>query len=100
MDELVGTTLMFGYESETYRVEILDEERLRWTRTAGEDVGRGDVERYVASPLGEGVFLVTWIEADGLGLSNVIDLPRGVLTTHANQEREVFENPGSVSTEG
>ena len=38
--------------------------------------------------------MISWVEADGLGLSNMLDPATGTLTTHASMGREVFRNPG------
>lgn len=84
----------FVYADETYRIELLDAERLRWERIVGGSAS--DTERYVASRLDADEWLITWIEADGLGLSSVIDFATGRLVTHANQGRDVFVNAGTV----
>lgn len=92
----VGQRFEFVYIDETYLVEILDAETLRWTRTRGEPVGATDVERYVWSVVDEDRWMVTWIEATGLGLSSLVDLAQGSLTTHGNSGRDVFTNTGQV----
>lgn len=86
----------FVYADETYRIELLDDERLRWERIAGDGAGASDVERYVSGRLDGHRWLITWIEADGLGLSSVVDFDAATLVTHANQGRDVFVNGGSV----
>ena len=95
-DPALPTTFDFVYADETYRIEVLDAEQLRWTRTVGADPGTTDIERYVASRLDDGRWLITWVEAPGLGLSSVLDLDADTLVTHANQGRDVFENPGTL----
>ncbi|MEM9518804.1 MAG: hypothetical protein AAGA37_05775 [Actinomycetota bacterium] len=93
---LIGRSVEFVYADETYLIEIVDGETLRWTRTRGESVGTTDIERYVWSAIGDHRSMITWIEASGLGLSSVIDLHTGTLTTHANTDRDVFVNTGAV----
>ena len=95
--DLVGHKLTFHYASETYEIDIRSADRLRWTRTEGEDIGKGDVEAYVYSRLSPDIALISWVEADGLGLSNALNFARGTVTTHANMAREVFENQGRLS---
>ncbi len=92
----VGHQFEFIYDSETYLVEILDLETLRWTRTHGDSVGATDVERYVWSSVDEDRWLVTWIEATGLGLSSLVDVANRRLITHGNSGRAVFTNTGEV----
>ena len=94
--ELIGKTLVFEYTSDTYRIEVLSNARLHWTQLRGDTPGKGDDEDYVYSLLSDDLGLITWIEADGLGLSSVIDFATGRLVTHANQGRDVFVNAGTV----
>lgn len=84
------------YAEETYLVEILDPGTLRWTRTLGEPIGATDVEQYVVSEIDERRWMITWIEATGLGLSSVVDNTAGTLITHGNDGRDVFTNTGEV----
>ncbi len=93
-EDLVGQIFFFDYLSESYRIEILSTNKLHWTRVKGENSGVNDEESYVFSTLDERKIMLTWIEADGLGLSNVLDLNAKTLTTHANLGREVFVNSG------
>ena len=94
--QLIGERFEFVYAEETYLIEILDETSLRWTRTVGDPVGTSDVERYVWSAVDDTRWMITWIEATGLGLSSLVDTATGVLTTHANMVRNVFVNAGEV----
>lgn len=93
---LAGTTFDFVYSNETYRISVIDAERLRWERIAGDPVGESDEDRYVATALPDGRWLITWVEASGLGLSSVLDFDAGTVLTHGNEGRDVFENPGTL----
>ncbi len=95
-EQLIGASVEFVYADETYRIDVVGRDRLHWTRTVGEDTGRGDDETYLCSELDDDVLMLTWIEADGLGLSHVLDFGVMSLTTHANVGREVFVNPGRL----
>lgn len=98
--DLVGKTLSFVYSNETYRIEVLNDSQVRWTQTEGPKSGQGDTETYVFSALSEDIGLITWIEADGLGLSNALNFAQNTVTTHANQGRDVFENVGRLEIPG
>lgn len=91
-----GKSFKFIYASETYHIEIIDEESLKWTQLQGPHEGRSDTERYVGSVLSPDIVLLTWIEADGLGLSNALNIAEMTVTTHANMGRDVFRNPGTL----
>ncbi|ABD56659.1 MoaF-related domain-containing protein [Jannaschia sp. CCS1] len=96
-NDIIGVRYGFVYSDETYLIEVLTDTAVRWTRTEGKDAGQSDTEQYVFSSLTEDMFMLTWIEADGLGLSNVFQLSDGTLTTHANVGRDVFVNPGKLN---
>jgi len=93
---LIGKSVQFEYSDETYRIDILNETSLRWTREKGENIGEGDEEKYVISRLSEDLMMLTWIEQGGPGLSNVLNFTKQTVTTHANMERDVFVNPGKL----
>ena len=97
--ELIGKTLVFEYTSDTYRIEVLSNARLHWTQLRGDTPGKGDDEDYVYSLLSDDLGLITWIEADGLGLSNVLNFAEATVTTHANMGRTVYLDPGKLSIE-
>lgn len=95
--DIIGMSFGFIYSDETYLIEILSTDALRWTRTAGKNTGQGDTEQYVFSSLAEDIFMLTWIEAEGPGLSNVLRLTDNTLITHANIGRDVFTNLGKLT---
>jgi hypothetical protein len=95
--DIIGKSFGFEYSDETYLIEILSINALHWTRTAGKNAGQGDTEQYVFSSLGDDVFMLTWIEDDGPGLSNILRLTDNTLITHANIGRDVFINPGKLT---
>ncbi len=95
--ELIGHSLKFTYSDETYQIEVLNETQIKWTRTVGASVGQGDTEAYVYSKLDANIGVITWIEADGLGLSNALNFSEMTVTTHANMGREIFENRGALT---
>ena len=97
--DLVGKTLTFEYESDAYKIEILSGSRLHWTQLRGETPGKGDEEAYLYSALGDAIGMITWIEADGLGLSNILNFAEETVTTHANMGRDVYLNPGKLIVE-
>ena len=94
--EIIGRTFLFEYEAESYRIEVLDGTTVQWTQTKGPEEGKTDIERYILSRLGDRSVAITWIEADGLGLTNILDFEKLSVTTHANVGRDVFENAGKL----
>ena len=47
--------------------------------------------------LSDDIFMLTWIEAGGPALSNVLRLTDNTLVTHANIGRNVFVNLGRLT---
>lgn len=93
-DDIIGASFQLIYSDETYRIDIYSTKKLRWTREVGNNVGQTDEESYILDLLSAEIIMLTWIEADGLGLSNVMNVENGSLITHANQGRDVFQNKG------
>lgn len=91
---LIGRTFRFHYDTDIYRIEVLDATRARWTNEAD---GRCGVEDYGASHLNADTVMISWVEADGLRVSNVLDFAAMAVATHTSSAREVFVNPGRLS---
>ena len=100
-ESLIGRTFDIVYDSEqskdTYRFEVQSESKIKWERISGNDVGKGDTEDYVITQLDPEKILITWIEADGLGLSNVLNFKAGTCLTHGNNGRSVWKHNGALS---
>ena len=100
-NDLVGKTFDITYASEhsndTYRFVVKEGNKIRWDRIAGTDVGKGDTEDFVMTQLTDTKILITWIEADGLGLSNVLDFNEGTCLTHGNNGRGVWKHTGKLT---
>ena len=102
-EDLIGKTFDIEYLSEhskdTYRFIIPnnDTKKIKWERIKGTDVGKGDTEDYVITQLTDEKLLITWIEADGLGLSNVLDFTAGTCLTHGNNGRSVWKHTGKLT---
>lgn len=95
--KIAGRSFVLDYTNDAYRIDIKTKMELVWTQTRGKDAGRSDTEKYVASELPGELFQITWVEADGLDLSNVLDFENSTVTTHASMGRDVFVNPGELS---
>lgn len=100
-ESLIGRTFDIVYASDhskdTYRFDVETDNKIKWERIAGTDVGKGDTEDYVITQIDAENMLVTWIEADGLGLSNVLNFKAGTCLTHGNNGRSVWKHNGVLS---
>ena len=96
-DDLVGKEFGFEYTSETYVIQVMDGETLNWTQSKGPNQGNGDTERYNLSNASDTLMMISWVEVDGLGLTNLLDMGNMTLTTHASMGRDVFVNRGKLA---
>ena len=100
-ESLIGRTFDIVYASEhskdTYRFDVQTESKIKWERIAGTDVGKGDTEDYCITQLDPENVLITWVEADGLGLSNVLNFKAGTCLTHGNNGRSVWKHTGTLA---
>ena len=101
-NDLIGKSFDIEYKSEksnaTYRFHVLTDSKLKWELMKGEGNGNGDEEDYVITQItDEGKLLITWIEADGLGLSNVLDFNDGTCLTHGNNGRNAWKHVGKLT---
>ena len=102
-EDLVGVKFILEYQLEdgtpdNYSIEILSGGKVVWERVEGLNVGEGDTEDYIVTLLKSNVLLMSWVEASGLSLCNLIDFNKKTVLTHGNFGRSLlFENPGKVS---
>ena len=101
-EKLIGRTFDIAYVSEhsqdTYQIQIKDDKKLTWKRIKGTDgVGKGDEEDYIMTQITNDKLLITWVEADGLGLSNILDFQQGTCLTHGNNGRNVWKHTGVLT---
>ena len=94
---LVGRTFDFNYADFAYAITFVSDEELHWKLTRGEYAGPSSgTDRYYASEIADGIVFVSWVEASGLSLSNVIDFRTRALTTHARDGDTTYINKGTI----
>lgn len=94
----IGKTYLFDYGDTAYEITLETDKDLHWKLIKGDYPGpQEDLEQYYLSEITNGIVLISWVEANGLGLYNVLDLKTGRLTTHAREGDTTHVNKGTVT---
>ena len=94
---IVGSKFTFDYGDSAYEISIRSETKLHWKLVKGQyDGPQEDTETYYLSRIAPGILFVSWVEASGLGLYNVLNFNDSTLTTHARQAAATHVNSGKV----
>jgi hypothetical protein len=60
-------------------VAYLSETSLRWTGVAGEAAGQSGAETIDLIEFSSDIYIMAWIEANGVTVTNVVDVARGTI---------------------
>jgi hypothetical protein len=94
--DLVGKTVEYRYGESVYNVTFLSDSTLVWEAMAGEEKGIKEHETYVAEWIDKERLFITWGEASGIGVSQVLDFRNGLVHNHLLQEREASRSEGNI----
>lgn len=94
---IIGKTFKFDYGDSAYAIFIKSDTILHWKLIKGEYEGiHEDDETYYLSHIADNIIFLSWVEASGLGLYNILNFNTNELTTHARESKETFINKGTV----
>lgn len=86
---LTGKSLRLEYESGLRVIgHYRSESRLEWEALSAGETGKTGAERIHTAEVAPGVHFVSWLEAAGVTVSQVLDLPRAQVTSFVT-----FETP-------
>ena len=85
----VGKTYVYDYGDARYEVKCLTDTTLRWECVFGEEKGRQETDRYYQKELEGNSVFVTWSEADGIGVSQVIDFNKNKVQSYLLIDKKV-----------
>ncbi|MFV7789991.1 phenolic acid decarboxylase [Aliarcobacter lanthieri] len=94
---LVGKIFEYHYGTASYRVEYKSDDVLHWKAIKGEETGRESDEAYKIQKLGENVYFVSWVEADGLSANIVLNLKEKKVNTFLKIDKEIIPLSGIVN---
>ena len=90
----IGARLLYRYEwGDVIEAHFETENIAHWHALAGELQGHGGTETYLADRLGPGVYLFTWVEDNGVVMTNVSDFNAMTFVSSIAQPRAPHPNP-------
>ncbi|MGS2765169.1 phenolic acid decarboxylase [Sinomicrobium sp. M5D2P9] len=96
MISLSGKTLEYNYGDNVYEVNFKPENQLHWKCVKGEEKGREADETYSMHRLNSYTFFISWIEQDGLGVSQVINLKDNTVNSFLRIDKEIIPLTGTI----
>lgn len=90
IDSLSGKTLEYNYGDNMYVVNFKSEKELHWKCIKGDEKGKEAIETYSTLRLDNHTLFISWVENDGLGVSQVINLKNNTVKTFLKIDREII----------
>lgn len=93
---LTGKTVEYRYGESVYHVTFDSDSTLHWKAVAGDEVGVMANETYVADWIDSSRLFITWGEANGVDVSQVLDFEHGKVYNHLLHNREASKGTGDI----
>lgn len=94
--ELVGKSLEYNYGEDVYQLQFQSDTSLHWKCVQGDEAGKEADETYATQRLNKHSFFVSWVEADGLGVSQVINLKDMTINCYLKIDRDIIPLSGTI----
>lgn len=98
MTTLTGKTFQYDYGAAVYKIHFTSEDALHWHCLEGDEQGREDDETYHVHALNADTFFISWIEKDGTGVSQVLNLQEMTVHCFLKVDKECIPLAGKVQT--
>lgn len=95
--DLVGKTIEYRYGESIYHVTLDTDSTMHWEAMAGEEKGVYENETYIIESLDDARMFITWSEANGIGVAQVLDFEKGIVYNHLLKGRAVSNNMGEIA---
>lgn len=96
MDSLVGKTVEYRYGESVYHVIFDTDSTLHWEAMTGEETGVKEDETYVAEWIDSDRLFISWGEANGTAVSQILDFKKGKVHNHLVRQREASLGEGEI----
>jgi ankyrin repeat protein len=93
---LVGKTIEYRYGESVYHVTIDSDTALHWEAMAGDETGVKENESYVAEWIDSEKLFISWGEANGIVVSQILDFEKGKVYNHLVRNREPSMGEGQI----
>ena len=94
--DIIGKTIEYRYGESVYHVHIDNETEMHWEAVAGDEKGVEEEETYKLHRLDNNTIFITWGEANGIGVSQVLDFKEGKVYNHLLRGRDVSIGTGEI----
>ncbi len=94
--DLIGKTIEYRYGESIYHVHIDSEFEMHWEAMAGDEKGITEEETYKIESVGENLLFITWGEANGIGVSQILDFNKGIVYNHLLRGRDINIGRGEI----
>lgn len=95
--DLVGKTIEYRYGEDIYHVTIDTDSTMHWEAMAGAEKGVKENETYIIESIDDSRMFITWSEANGIGVSQILDFEKGLVHNHLIKGRNVSKNMGEIT---
>lgn len=95
-EDLIGKTLQYSYGESVYHVIFDNASEMHWEAMAGDEQGTNEEETYKIEVVSPGLLFITWGEANGIGVSQVLDFNEGVVYNHLSRGRDITIGQGEI----
>lgn len=94
--DLIGKTIEYQYGESIYHVTLDTDTTMHWEAMAGDEKGALENETYVLESIDDGKLFITWGEANGIGVAQVLDFNNGIVFNHLLRGRDVSLGRGVI----
>ena len=95
-EDLIGRTIEYRYGESVYHVTLDTDSTMHWEAMAGDEKGIFERETYFMEAIGDNKIFITWDEANGIGVSQVLDFNQGKVYNHLLQDRKLRNGHGEI----
>lgn len=96
-EDLVGKTIEYRYGEDIYHVTLDTDSTMHWEAMAGAEKGIKENETYFMESIDDNKMFITWDEANGIGVAQVLDFEKGVVYNHLLINRKLRNGRGEIS---
>lgn len=93
---LTGKTLEYNYGDYIYHLNFKTDDTLHWKCVEGDEKGKEADETYTTQRLNDHTLFISWVEADGLGVSQVVNLKENTINCYLKIDREIIPLSGTI----
>lgn len=94
--DLIGHSLQYTYGESIYHVTFDNDKEMHWEAMSGEEKGTKEEETYEIEVIRDNILFITWGEANGIGVSQILDFDRGIVHNHLLRGRDISIGQGNI----